>query len=63
MSAIAAQVFEIPVVVPEPAEYVALGASVQAAWSLTGTRPTWPIEYVTEHAPDFRPIIREQYSA
>jgi xylulokinase len=63
VSAIAAQVFEVPVVVPEPAEYVALGASVQAAWALTGTRPEWPVQFVAELAPDFRPVIREQYAA
>ena len=34
--AIAAQVFDVPVVVPEPGEYVADGAARQAAWVLTG---------------------------
>ena len=62
VSAIAAQVFGVPVVVPEPAEYVALGAAVQAAWALTGTRPTWPITVTAEPAVDVRPIIREQYA-
>ncbi|MDQ1561785.1 MAG: xylulokinase [Actinomycetota bacterium] len=63
VSAIAAQVFDVPVVVPEPAEYVALGAAVQAAWSLTGERPSWPVEFTTELPADHRPIIREQYTA
>ncbi|MEJ1229679.1 MAG: xylulokinase [Galbitalea sp.] len=62
VSAIAAQVFEVPVEVPEPAEYVAFGASVQAAWALTGSRPSWPIEVTTRHPVDHRAIIREQYS-
>jgi xylulokinase len=63
VSAIAAQVFDVPVVVPQPAEYVALGAAVQAAWSLTGERPTWPVEFTTELPSDHRPVIRAQYSA
>jgi len=39
--AVAADVFDAEVVVPEPGEYVALGAGVQAAWAVTGTRPSW----------------------
>jgi xylulokinase len=31
---IAAQIFGVPVTVPEPNEYVALGAARQAAWAL-----------------------------
>ena len=61
VSAIAAQVFDVPVVVPEPAEYVALGAAVQAAWALTGVRPSWPVEFTTERPSDHRPVIRAQY--
>ena len=38
---IAAQVFKKPVHVPEISEYVAEGATVQAAWALTGIRPDW----------------------
>ncbi|WP_243230743.1 xylulokinase [Microbacterium sp. CIAB417] len=41
VASIAAEVFDAPVVVPAPGEYVALGAAVQAAWALTGERPTW----------------------
>ena len=40
--AAAAEVFSVPVVVPEPAEYVALGAARQAAWVATGELPEWP---------------------
>lgn len=61
VQAVAAQVFDAPVVVPAPGEYVANGAAVQAAWVLTGTRPDWPLEVVAEPEPDFRPVIREQY--
>jgi xylulokinase len=63
VSAIAAQVFDIPVVVPEPAEYVAAGAAVQAAWAITGEQPDWPIVVTAEPAVDYRPIIRQQYAA
>src|SRR5206468_1547791 len=41
--AVAAGLFGVPVEVPEPAEYVALGAARQAAWVLSGaaTPPAW----------------------
>ncbi|MDT0158120.1 xylulokinase [Microbacterium sp. ARD32] len=38
---IAPAVLGIPVEVPAPAEYVALGAAAQAAWALSGSRPAW----------------------
>ncbi|MFF1633395.1 xylulokinase [Leifsonia sp. NPDC058248] len=63
VAAVAAQVFDAPIVVPSPGEYVADGGAVQAAWALTGTRPAWPLELSNEVAPDYRPIIREQYAA
>lgn len=59
---IAAQVFDAPVVVPAPGEYVADGAAAQAAWVLTGSRPNWPLTISAEPQPDFRPVIREQYA-
>lgn len=51
-----------PVVVPEPGEYVADGAAVQAAWALTGDRPRWPVSIAAEPAPDHQPVIRRQYA-
>jgi xylulokinase len=63
VQAIAAQVFDVPVVVPEPGEYVALGAATQAAWALTGVRPSWPVPLAAAPAPDYRPVIRQQYAA
>lgn len=39
---VAADLFGVPVSVPTPAEYVALGAARQAAWALTGALPEWP---------------------
>jgi xylulokinase len=62
VSTIAAQVFDIPVVVPDPGEYVALGAAVQAAWALDGRRPEWPLAIAAEPVPDTRPQIREAYA-
>ncbi|MEU9122651.1 xylulokinase [Streptomyces sp. NPDC048506] len=52
---IAAEVFGTPVTVPEPEEYVALGAARQAAWTLAGTPepPHWPLAAAREiPAPD-----------
>ncbi|WP_382307833.1 xylulokinase [Herbiconiux sp. UC225_62] len=63
VQAIAAQVFDVPVTVPEPGEYVADGGAVQAGWALTGTRPTWAVSTAATPAPDFRPVIRQQYAA
>jgi xylulokinase len=60
---IAAQVFEAPVAIPVPGEYVADGGAVQAAWALTGTRPAWSVAIASEPARDFRPVIRAQYAA
>lgn len=60
---IAAQVFDLPVLVPSPGEYVARGAAVQAAWALTGERPAWNLALVSTPDPDFRPAIAEQYRA
>ena len=61
VSTVAAQVFDIPVVVPLPGEYVADGAAVQAAWALTGERPTWTPGLAAAPAPAVHPVIREQY--
>jgi xylulokinase len=49
--------------VPQPGEYVALGAAVQAAWALTGARPSWPVQVSASPAPDTQAVIREQYRA
>ncbi|WP_010206314.1 xylulokinase [Salinibacterium sp. PAMC 21357] len=62
VSTIASQVFNVPVVVPEPGEYVARGAATQAGWALAEARPEWSIATSAEPASDFRPIIRQQYA-
>jgi xylulokinase len=45
VQALAPALLGAEVVLPEPAEYVALGAARQAAWALYGadTPPTWPV--------------------
>ncbi|AMB59440.1 xylulokinase [Microterricola viridarii] len=60
---IAAQVFAVPVLVPAPGEYVALGAARQAAWALEGVAPEWPLATAAGPASDHRPIIALQYAA
>jgi xylulokinase len=52
----------VPVTVPAPGEYVADGAARQAAWVLSGERPTWPIDAGEPLAIDTRPVIRHQYA-
>ncbi|MCX2750311.1 xylulokinase [Arthrobacter sp. MI7-26] len=58
---IAAQVFDLPVVVPSPGEYVARGAAVQAAWAFAGHRPDWPVAVDAAPRPDFRASIPQNY--
>ncbi|MER7547009.1 xylulokinase [Spirillospora sp. NPDC127506] len=63
---LAPAIFGTPVTVPEPAEYVALGAARQAAWALAGTPepPAWPAPPATEHTSDrTEPEVRERYAA
>ncbi|WP_243648412.1 FGGY family carbohydrate kinase [Agromyces fucosus] len=59
---IAAQVFDVPIVVPARGEYVADGAARQARWALTGERPSWPLDIDAELASDTREVIRTQYA-
>ena len=61
VQAIAAQVFDLPVVIPSPGEYVARGAAVQAAWVHSGSRPEWSVAVDAAPAPDFQPVIRHNY--
>ncbi|MCW4385204.1 FGGY family carbohydrate kinase [Salinibacterium sp. SYSU T00001] len=62
VQAIAAQVFGVPVSVPTAGEYVADGMTRQAAWALTGERPTWPVQIAAKLPVDHRPEIRERYA-
>jgi len=52
---IAAELFGLEVLVPEPGEYVAVGAARQAAWALAGSErpPAWPVSGIRiDAAPD-----------
>jgi xylulokinase len=62
---IAPGIFGCQVSVPEPEEYVALGAARQAAWALAGTAepPPWPPRPATTHDGQPQPQIRERHAA
>ena len=58
-------IFGVPVDVPEPEEYVALGAARQAAWALAGTPdpPAWPRRPAQRYEGPAQPGIRERFAA
>ncbi len=58
-------IFGTPVDVPEPEEYVALGAARQAAWALAGTAdpPAWPRRPAQRYEGPAQPGIRERFAA
>ncbi len=58
---IAGEVFDLPVHLPSPGEYVADGAARQAAWALTGQRPAWQVHEEAAPRPGHRPLIAGQY--
>lgn len=62
---VATTVFDLPIVVPPPGEYVADGAARQAAWALAGggEPPEWVLagQVVRDPRPD--PRVREAYAA
>ena len=55
-------IFGVPVGVPEPEEFVALGAARQAAWALAGTAepPAWPRHLPEEYTGPAQPAIRDR---
>jgi xylulokinase len=68
--ALAPAIFGVPVTVPEPAEYVALGAARQAAWALASSGgdaaaplPDWPEPRSETFEATPQPHVREQYAA
>ncbi|HLS02387.1 MAG TPA: FGGY-family carbohydrate kinase, partial [Beutenbergiaceae bacterium] len=63
MQHIAAEVFNIPVVVPQPGEYVARGAGMQAALALNGQLPPWELATQRTLEPRHNPSIRDAYNA
>ena len=58
-----ANCLDVPIEVPVVSEYVAEGASVQAAWALTGKRPNWQPEISSKINTDAVALVREQYRA
>ena len=71
VQAIAPDIFGLPVSLPDPAEYVALGAAKQAAWSLAAqahpeSQPTWVRSEPVPLDPTGRPgheAVRAAYRA
>jgi xylulokinase len=61
---IAPAIFGMPVIVPEPAEYVALGAARQAAWALRGSAepPRWPAAPAETYTAEPDAEVRERYA-
>jgi xylulokinase len=61
---IAPTVFGMPVLAPNPAEYVALGAARQAAWALRGLPrpPAWKPPATDEYTADPMPAVVEHYA-
>jgi xylulokinase len=57
-------IFGVPVDVPEPDEYVALGAARQAAWALAGTPapPSWPRPATQRYEGAPQPRIAERFA-
>ncbi|RVW00462.1 FGGY-family carbohydrate kinase [Rhodococcus spongiicola] len=61
---LAPTVFGAPVLVPRPAEYVAIGAARQAAWALAGAvePPDWGRTPAERYEADPAPAVRQRYS-
>ncbi len=61
---VAPGLFGCEVVVPEPDEYVAIGAARQAAWALAGTAapPDWPARPAAAFRGEPSPRVRERYA-
>ncbi|MBI2703118.1 MAG: xylulose kinase [Mycobacterium sp.] len=61
---IAPTVFGMPVVVPAPGEYVALGAARQAAWALSGSPdpPAWSPPATRTYEGQDAPGMRDRYA-
>ena len=60
---IAPVILGMPVHVPTPAEYVALGAARQAAWTLSGadTPPSWSVGATVSYTGEPTPEVVERY--
>ena len=66
--AVAAQILDAPVAVPEPAEYAARGAARQAAWALSGApdAPSWTLAVLpadpSAAGAGSAPFVHERYA-
>ncbi len=62
---IAPAVFGVPVLAPNPAEYVALGAARQAAWALSGSSqpPAWKPPPMDQNTADPTPTVHDRYAS
>ena len=62
---VATTVFDLPLVIPPPGEYVADGAARQAAWAVLGGSepPEWTLAGQVVRDPQPRPGVREVYAA
>jgi xylulokinase len=62
--ALAPLVFDVPVVVPDPGEYVAIGAARQAAWALSGDAkpPEWAVPTTDLPVAATLPGLRQDYA-
>jgi xylulokinase len=58
---IAPRVFDRPVHVPDPGQYVARGAAYQAAWVLGGLPPDWADVPSQVHEAPATPGLRDRY--
>jgi len=60
---IAPAILGVPVHVPSPAEYVALGAARQAAWVVSGDDepPAWSVGATAEFTADPTPDVLDRY--
>jgi xylulokinase len=63
VQSILTQLVDVPVVVPEPEEYVTKGAAMQAISALTGSFPTWPVSMVDLPGATLEVRIGEQHMA
>jgi len=67
VQSVAPDLFGVPVSVPEPGEYVALGAARQAAWALAGgsAPPAWPVPAIELPPGDAArgALVRDRYAA
>ncbi len=63
--ALAPGIFGSPVLVPQPGEYVALGAARQAAWALSGGAepPDWPARPAKLYEGPPEPLVRQRHAA